>query len=633
MRYRGFLLLGLFGFSGPAQTQEATIVFGNGVQVVKREAKKDADRMGHAYRLHRGLSRDEFATLFDVALAHNSTGCEETSSTPCLSDFYESFLQWSRANDLLDADKIFWQFLTGKSRAPSLAWDAFLEIAQTVGWILPPEVVTQEEVAEHVAFYKEVLKTRKVVLVAHSQGNYFANTSHASSLLSDRNRDSLGVIAVASPASSVAGDGPHLTLWEDPIHFVPGALYPNETNGFLIPEVEHHFFASSYLVGVNSGPRLMGLIDEVLASLETPSQAAGLIALPQTGQRSCWNSSGVSIPCTGTGQDGEIQAGAPWPTSRFQDNGDGTVLDRLTGLIWLRDIDILDTSVTWDQALAAIGDMNRGTRPNFGFTDWRLPNIREMRSLVDFGRNLPALPASYPLLGSVPRAEFWTNTSDPNRPEETHIVFLGLHDGDASRSKSGGFRGRARVCPVRGGARGETNPDFPSNVAATGQTRCWNNLGSEIACAGTGQDGEFQWGIAPPLDRFEDHGDGTVTDSLTGLMWAKDGSLAGADLSWSEALAFVAEMNAGTRPNFGYTNWRMPNVVEAASLFDYGRSFPALPAGHPFVNVRPEVWTSTSMALDEGEAFSSVNVLGFIFSNEKEGSLFIPRSVWPVRSQ
>jgi hypothetical protein len=59
----------------------------------------------------------------------------------------------------------------------------------------------------------------------------------------------------------------------------------------------------------------------------------------KTGQTGCWDSSGAVIACAGTGQDGELQKGAALPSPRFTDNGDGTVTDNLTGLIWLKNAD------------------------------------------------------------------------------------------------------------------------------------------------------------------------------------------------------------------------------------------------------------------------------------------------------
>ena len=63
---------------------------------------------------------------------------------------------------------------------------------------------------------------------------------------------------------------------------------------------------------------------------------AGTVNLPRTGQTKCYDEAGTEIPCAGTGQDGEIQAGVAWPEPRFTDNGDGTMTDNLTGLKWTK---------------------------------------------------------------------------------------------------------------------------------------------------------------------------------------------------------------------------------------------------------------------------------------------------------
>jgi hypothetical protein len=76
---------------------------------------------------------------------------------------------------------------------------------------------------------------------------------------------------------------------------------------------------------------------------------AAIIQLPQTGQTSCYDSAGtLLLSCAGTGQDGDIQAGKAWPFQRFTDNsittaGDLTVTDKLTGLIWAKDANLMKT--------------------------------------------------------------------------------------------------------------------------------------------------------------------------------------------------------------------------------------------------------------------------------------------------
>ena len=117
-------------------------------------------------------------------------------------------------------------------------------------------------------------------------------------------------------------------------------------------------------------------------------------AVPKTGQTSCYDEAGATISCTGTGQDGEYQKGVPWPNPRFRDNGDGTVRDNLTGLIWLKNANCFGLQ-SWYWALRRSNDLNDG---ECGLTDgssrgdWRLPNRKELASLIHKGHTMPAVP-------------------------------------------------------------------------------------------------------------------------------------------------------------------------------------------------------------------------------------------------
>ena len=74
-----------------------------------------------------------------------------------------------------------------------------------------------------------------------------------------------------------------------------------------------------------------------------------------------------------------------------------------------------------------------------------------------------------------------------------------------------------------GDDEGDDGAAIPSPVPQTGQTGCWDASGSPIGCAGTGQDGEYQYGVSVD-PRLTDNGDGTVSDKLTGLIWLKWGT-------------------------------------------------------------------------------------------------------------
>jgi hypothetical protein len=116
-----------------------------------------------------------------------------------------------------------------------------------------------------------------------------------------------------------------------------------------------------------------------------------------------------------------------------------------------------------------------------------------------------------------------------------------------------------------------------------------------------GDDGDFQAGVVVPSPRFDDNGDGTVTDNLTGLTWLKDAGCLG-EQTWADAIAVanaLADGNVacGLRDGSIAGDWRLPNRNELLSLIDLGTFNPSLPASHPFVNVlAPNYWSSTTLA-------------------------------------
>jgi hypothetical protein len=110
--------------------------------------------------------------------------------------------------------------------------------------------------------------------------------------------------------------------------------------------------------------------------------------------------------------DGGYQKGVASPTPRFTDNGNGTVTDKLTGLIWMQDANAFGTQ-TWASALFDAYDLKSGTG---GLTDgskqgdWRLPNIRELLSLIDFGSSTLLFPAGNPFKNNN-RSPYWSSTT------------------------------------------------------------------------------------------------------------------------------------------------------------------------------------------------------------------------------
>ncbi len=178
----------------------------------------------------------------------------------------------------------------------------------------------------------------------------------------------------------------------------------------------------------------------------------------------------------------------------------------------------------------------------------------------------------------------------------------------------------------------------------TGQTKCYDTAGKEIACATTGQDGEFQMGAAWPNPRFTDKGDQTVLDNLTGLIWTKDGNVmktrdpsfdsddtAGDGMvTWQHALDYIKKLN---QENYqGHDDWRLPNVIELESLFHAGQSNSAdWLNGQGFSNVQAyRYWSSSTYAGSEIIYAWVVHMHDGYTSN---GRMYDFYYVWPVRGQ
>lgn len=131
--------------------------------------------------------------------------------------------------------------------------------------------------------------------------------------------------------------------------------------------------------------------------------------VPQTGQ----------ILSFALGDDGELQKGVDWPIPRFIDNNDGTVTDNLTGLVWLQSTRCLG-QVDWPSALNganALASGSCGLIDNSQPGDWRIPNARELLSIIDFNNRQPAIPLNHPFLGLEDGQFHWSSSTTLDNPE------------------------------------------------------------------------------------------------------------------------------------------------------------------------------------------------------------------------
>ena len=316
-------------------------------------------------------------------------------------------------------------------------------------------------------------------------------------------------------------------------------------------------------------PNSLALAVTLVAGAALAGEHALNYPIVGTGQTLCYDDRGpIAPPQPGQpfyGQDAQH----PGPAPRYKDNGDGTVSDLNTGLTWVK---ARGQKMTWEDAVAGAPQCRVG-----GLSDWRMPTIKELYSLINFSGGCGGTVAnSRPYLDTryfdftygdeskgvrIIDCQDWSATPYVGKTMTGNPTIFGVNFADGRikgypRSLPGGRVGQMYARYVRG------NPDYGKND-------------------------------------FHENGDGTITDRATGLMWTQADS--GEGLNWEEALAWAEARN---KERFlGHSDWRLPNAKELQSIVDYTRA-PAVtqsPAISPLFHVTalsdgeyPFFWTSTT---------------------------------------
>jgi hypothetical protein len=331
------------------------------------------------------------------------------------------------------------------------------------------------------------------------------------------------------------------------------------------------------------------------------------VNLPRTGQIVCYNEAGEPVSCEGTGQDGDFRAGVSWPDPRYT-VADDCVIDNLTGLVWSKDGKLFSGTRSWQETLDAVQGLNN-TGGLCEHADWRLPNANELQSLV------------YPYPGNtlhtwlnsrgferMQQDCYWSSTTGAYNPD--YALKVSMSGGAASYFSKGVS---CYAIPVRGTATG------PARVPKTGQTVSYDVDDSKA------DDGGLQSGVPWPDPRFLVI-DECIMDTLTGLIWTRNGNLAGGQKTWQEALDFADTQNE-IPSRCGRTDWRLPNLFEMMSLINYGQLSTAAwlnNAAQGFSSVQSSYyWTSSNY---EANAWTVYMGSGFSSHNGKTSTSY----VWPV---
>ena len=283
------------------------------------------------------------------------------------------------------------------------------------------------------------------------------------------------------------------------------------------------------------------------AGTPPPAATSRTFAVVDTGQVTCYDSAtGATATCSGAGHDADHTGNAP----AYTVSADGlTVADNVTGLTWTRSTD-LDGSGQIDYAdkrspsaaAAHCDGLNLG-----GFSDWRLPTLKESYSLILFsGRDAssytgtdtstlkPFIDASFDFAFGDIRTPAGIAAGDriidAQYASTTNYVSTTML-GDATMFGVNFIDGRIKGYP--------SDRKLFYVRCVRGNTEYGNN-------------------------QFVDNGDRTVSDTATGLMWQKDDATS---TNWPDAVARCESATTGT-----HTDWRLPHVKELQSIVDYTRS-------------------------------------------------------------
>ncbi|MBF0538912.1 MAG: DUF1566 domain-containing protein [Nitrospirae bacterium] len=219
---------------------------------------------------------------------------------------------------------------------------------------------------------------------------------------------------------------------------------------------------------------ILSLAVFLLTASGVTSLFAGTVSLPQTGQTTSYS----------TGDDGALRVGVAWPNPRFTVNSDQTVNDNLTGLVWTPDASTPKVgtctggAMNWQGALDYVACLN--TANYLGHTDWRLPNINELESLVNYGQANPSTWLNSQGFTNVRSTYYWSSTTLAVNTSYARNVIMG--DGGVSYDYESGSH---YVWPVRSGQSG-----------AFGNSAIWST--GQIYTYAPGDDGALKKGVSWP---------------------------------------------------------------------------------------------------------------------------------------
>lgn len=258
-----FLITLLITTTGYCEDNKVRLYFGNGMLCDAEGAEGDLSVLRAL--LKNKIQGTDIESKMAYDISHNPT-------EGGLDDFFESALQTIDTNI-----SQFWRFLSGLDGMPDYLQEEYKWISAQIDQAM---VAGYPSIPEHVEEYnKRLCEGDKVLVMAHSQGNLYANIAYTG--INENVIDGFGIVSVANPDSYVAGDGPYTTIMEDQvIAIIPLALIRNLDNNNYpnIFDWSGHKFVESYLAsGHPAETKILDDIETTIDKLQWPEGSCGVV--------------------------------------------------------------------------------------------------------------------------------------------------------------------------------------------------------------------------------------------------------------------------------------------------------------------------------------------------------------------
>ncbi|NQU84589.1 MAG: DUF1566 domain-containing protein [Mariniphaga sp.] len=274
-----------------------------------------------------------------------------------------------------------------------------------------------------------------------------------------------------------------------------------------------------------------------------PNQSNGVYSIVGTNQKLYYNNNTEILALSADdlffGQDASYESINP----DYTDNENGTITDNNTGLMWQKDP---GEKLTYDEAVAGISTFNLA-----GYTDWRLPAIKELYSLIIFSGQDPSGYNGSSTSNLIPFIDtdfFEFEYGNPNSGERIIDAQFATSTLDIGDSQFGGGDLMFGVNFADGRIKGY--PTGPMPGQSQGKTFFVLYVRGNEAYGN---------------NNFTDNDNETISDEATGLMWTQDDSNKG--MTWKDGLEYAEGLEFA-----GYSDWRLPDIKELQRIVYYTRA-------------------------------------------------------------